>query len=101
MEKNELEKDEIQKKHDKLTSILQDAHKALNSINKKDVNEIKSFTFPPTLIKLTMQCILILLGRKTSVKAVNKIFPFRIYFFLFSRKRILLSRKSGMSQENY
>ena len=90
------EKEEIQKKNDKLKSILQGAHDALKSINKKDINEIKSLMNPPVLIKLTMQCILILLGHKIShsSKVINKIFHFLIFFYL-SRKQI--GMKSGMS----
>lgn len=74
-----LENEEIQKKLDKLRSILQEAHDAIKSINTKDINEIKSMNNPPNLIKLTMQCILlVLLGQKLphSSKALNTKFIF-------------------------
>ena len=95
------EKEEIQKKIDKLKAILQGAQDTLKGINKNDINEMKSLLHPPILIKLTMQCILILLGHKFShsSKVINKIFHFLIFFSL-SRKQILIRMKYGMSPEN-
>lgn len=44
--------------------ILQKSLQELNTINVKDVNEMKALAKPPTLVKLAMQCVCILLGLK-------------------------------------
>lgn len=44
---------------------LQEAEKALKSLNKNDINEIKVFQNPPNLVRFVMEAVCLLLGEKT------------------------------------
>ncbi|KAF7987651.1 hypothetical protein HCN44_003514 [Aphidius gifuensis] len=44
---------------------LQEAEKALKSLNKNDINEIKVFQNPPNLVRVVMEAVCLLLGEKT------------------------------------
>ena len=57
-------KAQIQQKLDENRPILQKALEAINSIDMNDLRELKSLAKPPALVKLTMQCVCILLGLK-------------------------------------
>lgn len=41
---------------------LEEAKKALESLNKKDIAEVKAYGRPPTLVEIVMQAVMILKG---------------------------------------
>lgn len=43
---------------------LEEAQKALESLNKNDINEIKVFNKPPQLVRYVMEAVNLLLGEK-------------------------------------
>ena len=43
---------------------LEEAQNALESLNKNDINEIKVFINPPTLVRFVMEAVCLLLGEK-------------------------------------
>ena len=43
---------------------LKEAQKALESLNKKDIDEIKVFNKPPKLVQFVMEAVCLLLGAK-------------------------------------
>ena len=43
---------------------LKESIKALDALDKKDIQEVRSFTNPPNLVLLTMDAVLLLLGEK-------------------------------------
>lgn len=43
---------------------LEEAQKALESLNKNDINEIKVFNSPPPLVRYVMEAVNLLLGEK-------------------------------------
>ena len=43
---------------------LEEAQKALESLNKNDINEIKVFNKPPHLVRYVMEAVNLLLGEK-------------------------------------
>ncbi len=45
---------------------LEEAVKALESLNKKDVGEIKSYTKPPPLVEKVLEAVMILRGNEPS-----------------------------------
>ncbi|KAG7255156.1 hypothetical protein CRUP_006430, partial [Coryphaenoides rupestris] len=49
---------------DKALPTLEEAMKALESLNKKDMTEIKSYGRPPALVETVMQAVMILLGKE-------------------------------------
>ncbi|XP_062240587.1 dynein axonemal heavy chain 2 [Platichthys flesus] len=49
---------------DEALPALEEAMKALGSLNKKDMTEIKSYGCPPTLVETVMQAVMILLGKE-------------------------------------
>lgn len=59
---------ETQKKNlDKALPLLMEAQKAVNSLNKASIKELKALSNPPNLIKLVMQCICILLKKNVLI----------------------------------
>ena len=48
---------------EKAMPALNDAIAALNSLNKKDLSEIKSYASPPKKVELVLQAVMILLGK--------------------------------------
>lgn len=48
--------------HEKTVVILLDCLQALESLNKKDMTEIKSYGRPPALVETVMQAVMILRG---------------------------------------
>ena len=52
---------------------LNNAMKALNSLDKKDIQEVKSFPKPPPLVLMTMEAVNILLGEKTDWDTAKKV----------------------------
>ena len=87
--KDRVQKEEsvVKKKADEVSQIKADAQrdldiampalnnamKALNSLDKKDIQEIKSFPKPPPLVLMTMEAVNILLGEKTSWDEAKKV----------------------------
>lgn len=51
-----------QQELDEALPALQDAIKALESLNKKDMTEIKSYGRPPPLVEKVMEAVMILKG---------------------------------------
>ena len=43
---------------------LNDAMKALNTVTKKDLDEVRSFTNPPAPVKVVMEAVCIMVGQK-------------------------------------
>lgn len=41
---------------------LEEAKKALEALNKKDISEVKAYGRPPTLVEIVMQAVMILKG---------------------------------------
>ena len=71
----QLIKDDAQKDLDAALPALNAALTALNSLNKNDITEIKSFSKPPPLVLTTMEAVCVLFGQKadwdTSKKAMS------------------------------
>ena len=51
-----------QQELDEALPALQDAMKALESLNKKDMTEIKSYSVPPPLVQKVMEAVMLLKG---------------------------------------
>jgi dynein heavy chain len=51
---------------------LENALKSLDNLDKKDIQEIKSFTKPPPLVMMTMEAVNLLLGEKTDWDSAKK-----------------------------
>ncbi|XP_054461370.1 dynein axonemal heavy chain 2-like [Anoplopoma fimbria] len=51
---------------DEVLPALNEAMKALESLNKKDMTEIKSYGCPPTLVETVMQAVMTLLGKEAT-----------------------------------
>ncbi|XP_074478915.1 dynein axonemal heavy chain 2 [Sebastes fasciatus] len=56
--------DNAQRDLDEVLPALEEAMKALESLNKKDMTEIKSYGRPPTLVETVMQAVMTLLGKE-------------------------------------
>ncbi|XP_024516360.1 LOW QUALITY PROTEIN: dynein heavy chain 6, axonemal, partial [Selaginella moellendorffii] len=72
-EATQLIKDDAQKDLDAAMPALNAAVQALNSLNKNDITEIKSFTKPPPLVLLTMEGVCVLLGEKPDWDTSKKV----------------------------
>ena len=59
---------DAQKDLDKALPALKGAIKALNALNKSDLQELKAFTNPPPAVALVMEAVNILLGKKPDWK---------------------------------
>nr|XP_015801752.2 dynein axonemal heavy chain 2 [Nothobranchius furzeri] len=57
---------------DKAMPALEEAMKALESLNKKDMIEIKTYGHPPALVEMVMQAVMILLGKEPSWAEAKK-----------------------------
>ncbi len=77
----QLIKDDAQKDLDAALPALNAALTALNSLNKNDITEIKSFSKPPPLVLVTMEAVCILLGEKPEWDAAKKVLDFHPYIF--------------------
>ena len=65
--------DDAQKDLDKALPALAGAVKALKALDKKDIQEIKSFTNPPKQVAFVMEAVCILLGHKPAWDAAKKV----------------------------
>lgn len=75
----QLIKDDAQKDLDAAMPALNAAVDALNSLNKSDITELKSFAKPPSLVLLTMEAVCILLGEAVGWDSAKKVCTF--FFF--------------------
>jgi len=66
-------KDDAQQDLDEALPALENAVKALNSLNKNDITEIKSFAKPPPLVQTVMEAVLTLLQQKPSWESAKKV----------------------------
>lgn len=69
----QLIKDDAQKDLDAALPALNAAVSALNSLNKNDITEIKSFSKPPPLVLVTMEGVCILFGQKPDWDTSKKV----------------------------
>eukprot|EP00397_Hematodinium_sp_SG-2012_P000045 GEMP01000045.1.p1 GENE.GEMP01000045.1~~GEMP01000045.1.p1 ORF type:complete len:3312 (+),score=740.25 GEMP01000045.1:2269-12204(+) len=65
--------EDAQKDLDVAMPALEAALKALDSLDKKDVTEIRSFTKPPPLVMMTMEAVCVLMGEKTDWDSAKKV----------------------------
>tara|TARA_B110000091_G_C13815478_1_gene477476 strand:- start:105 stop:4382 length:4278 start_codon:yes stop_codon:yes gene_type:complete len=63
--------DDAQADLDEAMPAFRNALKALDSLEKKDIQEIKAFASPPDAVKMVMEAILILFGRPTDWKSAK------------------------------
>jgi dynein heavy chain len=68
-----LIKDDAQKDLDAALPALNTALTALNSLNKNDITEIKSFSKPPPLVLTTMEAVCVLFGQKPDWDTSKKV----------------------------
>ena len=66
-------KDDAQKDLDEALPALEASVKALNSLNKNDISEIKAFTKPPELVQVVMEAVCIMLGQKPDWDSAKKV----------------------------
>eukprot|EP00049_Salpingoeca_infusionum_P016632 m.342064 g.342064 ORF g.342064 m.342064 type:complete len:4133 (+) comp16119_c0_seq2:317-12715(+) len=62
---------DAQKDLDQALPALSAATKALDSLEKKDVQEVKVFASPPALVQVVMEAVCLLFGRKTDWKSAK------------------------------
>lgn len=67
-----MEKSEAQEILNQALPALLEATEALNSLNKNDITEIKSFAVPPEPVQVVTECVAILLGYKEVNWKVSK-----------------------------
>lgn len=56
--------DDAQKDLDLAMPAMEAATKALEALNKNDINEIRVFIKPPSLVKFVMEAVCLLMGAK-------------------------------------
>jgi len=83
----QLIKDDAQKDLDAALPELNAALAALNSLNKNDITEIKSFSKPPPLVLTTMEAVCILFGQKPDWDTSKKVC--KIILYLKSTRRLM------------
>jgi dynein heavy chain len=66
-------KNEAQRDLEEVLPALQAAERALNSLNKNDIIEIKTFTKPPFLVQLTLEGVCCLLQEKPDWDTAKKV----------------------------
>ena len=71
---------------------LHAAENALNSLNKNDLVEIKSFSKAPVLVRITMEAVCLLLGEATDWESARRVLG-DVHFI----KRLLTFDKFGVS----
>ena len=65
--------DDAQADLDEAMPAFNNALKALDSLSKDDINEIKSFAKPPEMVQVVMEAVCILLGRDTDWKSAKNL----------------------------
>jgi len=58
---------------DEALPALAAAQKALNSLDKKDIQEVKTFATPPEMVQVTMEAVCVLFERKTDWKTAKSL----------------------------
>lgn len=66
-------RDECQNDLEAVMPAFQRALRALEALEKRDIQEIKSFTSPPALVETVMNAVCLLLGRKQSWEEAKKV----------------------------
>jgi dynein heavy chain len=56
--------DDAQRDHDAVMPAMEAATKALESLDRNDINELRMFSKPPYLVKFVMEAVCLLLGKK-------------------------------------
>ena len=64
---------DAQKDLDRALPALESAVKALKSLTKADITEVKSFTNPPTAVRIVMEAVCVMLGEKESWDNAKKV----------------------------
>jgi len=64
---------DAQKDLDRALPALESAKKALSSLTKADITEVKSFTNPPTAVRVVMEAVCVLLGEKEAWDNAKKV----------------------------
>eukprot|EP01038_Epipyxis_sp_PR26KG_P006339 gene6339-8727_t len=64
---------DAQKDLDRALPALESAVKALNSLTKADITEVKSFTNPPNAVRIVMEAVCVLLGEKETWEVAKKL----------------------------
>ncbi len=64
MEANKIEvlKKENDVELEKCKPALEDAEKAINSLSKDDITELRAFKSPPEVVEMVMRCVFLFLG---------------------------------------
>ena len=65
--------DDAQKDLDRALPALESAVKALKSLSKADITEVKGFANPPPAVKTVLECVCILLNEKTDWDSAKKV----------------------------
>lgn len=66
-------RDDCQRDIDEVMPLLHQAIKALEALDKRDLQELKSFPAPPSLVETVMNAVCVLLGRKESWDEAKKV----------------------------
>lgn len=66
-------KESVQKDLDEWLPEYYNAIKALDSLNKNDITEVKGFTKPPELVQTVLEAVCLLLGRKQTWDEAKKV----------------------------
>ncbi|CDJ52733.1 Dynein heavy chain, related [Eimeria brunetti] len=66
-------RDDCQRDIDEVMPLLHQAIKALEALDKRDLQELKSFPAPPALVETVMNAVCVLLGRKESWEEAKKV----------------------------
>merc|ERR1719149_581618 len=64
--------EDAQRDLDVAMPALESALKSLDKLDKKDTGEMKGFTNPPPMVKMTMEAVCTLLGEKTDWDSAKK-----------------------------
>jgi dynein heavy chain len=64
---------DAQKDLDRAMPALESAKKALSSLSKADITEVKSFTNPPTAVRVVMEAVCVLMGEKEAWENAKKL----------------------------
>ena len=64
---------DAQKDLDRALPALESAVKALKGLTKADITEVKSFTNPPTAVRIVMEAVCVMLGEKESWDNAKKV----------------------------
>jgi dynein heavy chain len=66
-------KDEAQADLEEALPAMSSAMEALGALNKSDITEMRTFSKPPPMVKMTMEAVNTLLGEKTDWDTAKKV----------------------------